>query len=256
VPVSRRSATRTVSSNRARWPRPLLAEGGQALPLALVALAVGTLLVSPFLADVSANLLAGRRTDENITGYYSAEAGIEWGLWRLKNDPLLTTEETYTPTPLEPTPSSINGDDFPTTEIRFVSGAGASETITPTWQSGGGAKCYPLTSTDSGSIFVMLALDPDASNVWVTLLSESASCVKPGGLEALGGTSPYTVEFAGQPAGSYQVLVETAPPGSGSVTINYPVASYDLRSERDGRAITVRATASPNAVKVISWQLD
>jgi hypothetical protein len=38
--------------------------------------------------------------------------------------------------------------------------------------------------------------------------------------------------------------------------INYPVASYDLRSERDGRAITVRATASPNAVKVISWQLD
>ena len=76
------------------------ASPGQALPLALVALAVGTLLVSPFLADVSVNLLAGRRTDENIVRYYSAEAGIEWGLWRLKNNPLLTTEETYTGTPL------------------------------------------------------------------------------------------------------------------------------------------------------------
>jgi hypothetical protein len=247
-------STRITSGSRARWLYPLLAERGQALPLALVALAVGTLLVSPFLADVSANLLAGRRTDENIADYYSAEAGIEWGLWRLKNNPLLTTEETYTGTPLEPTPSAINDGSFPTTEICSVPGAGASETITPAWQPGDGAKCYDVTSTDSGPIFVVVGTGAD--DVWVTLLSGSASCEKPGGLEPLSGASPYTVEFPGQSAGSYRVLVETAPPVTGTLMINYPVASYDLRSERDGRAITVRATASPNAVKVISWQLD
>jgi hypothetical protein len=38
--------------------------------------------------------------------------------------------------------------------------------------------------------------------------------------------------------------------------INYPVASYDLKSNRNGRTITVRATASPSAVRVISWQLE
>jgi hypothetical protein len=256
VLVIRRLWTRITSGRRARWPYPLLAQGGQALPLALVALAVGTLLVSPFLADVSANLLAGRRTDENIAGYYSADAGIEWGLWRLKNKPLLTTEETYTPTPLEPTPTSINGDSFPTTEIRFVSGADASETITPDWQTGDGPKCYAVTSTESGPIFVVVNT-ADTSDVWVTLLSGlDSSCVMPVGLEPLSGISPYTVEFADQPAGSYQVLVETAPSGTGTLMINYAVASYDLQSERDGRAITVRATASPNAVKVISWQLD
>ena len=230
------------------------ASPGQALPLALIALAVGALLVSPFLADVSVNLLASHRTDENIADYYAADAGIEWGLWRLKNDPALTTSSTYTAAPLQPTPSSINGDDFPTTEVRFVSGAGAAETIAPAWQPGGGAKCYPVTSTDDGSIFVVV--ETDANNVWVALLSGLASCQKPPGLPALGGSSPYALEFADQPAGSYQVLVETAPPSSGTLTVNYPIASYDLRSERDGRTITVRATAGSNAVKVISWQLD
>jgi len=229
-------------------------EAGQALPLALVALAVGTLLVTPFLTNVSVNILASRQTNEAIADYYSADAGIEWGLWRLKIEPTLTTTTEYIEAPLQPTPASINDDSFPTTEIRFVSGAGASETITPDWQEGGGAKCYGFTSTDAGSIFAVVEVE--ASNVWVTLLSGSDDCVKPGGLGALSGGSPYTVEFPAQPAGSYQVLVQTAPPGSGTLTINYPIASYDLRSQRDGRVVTARATASTNAVKIISWQLD
>jgi hypothetical protein len=256
VPVSGRLSTRINSGSKARWPYPLLAEGGQALPLALVALAVGTVLVAPFLTNVSVNLLASRHTTEAIADCYSADAGIEWGLWRLKNDPTLTTSPcpTYTGTPLEPTPSAINGDSFPTTEICFASGAGASETITPAWQSGGGAKCYGFTSTDSGSIFAVV--ETDATTVWVTLLAGGASCVRPGGLPPLGGASPYTLQFSGQPAGSYQVLVQTAPPASGTLTINYPVASYDLQSQRDGRTITARATASTNAVSVISWQVE
>jgi hypothetical protein len=230
------------------------AEAGQALPLALVALAVGAVLVTPFLTDVSVNLLASRHAEEAIADYYSADAGIEWGLWRLKNDPTLTTSTTYEEAPLQPTPASINDDSFPTTEIRFASAAGAAESITPTWQSGAGEKCYPFTTTDAGLIFAVV--DTDSTTVYVTLLSESASCVKPGGLGALSGTSPYTVQFGPEPAGSYQMLVETVPATTGTLTIDCPIASYDLRSQRDGRTITARATASTNAVTIISWQLD
>lgn len=223
---------------------------GQALPLALVALAVGAVLVAPFLTNVSVNLLASRKTDEAILDYYSADAGVEWGLWRLKNDPTLTTSTTYSEAPLQPTPASINADTFPTTEVRFVSGAGASETITPTWQAGGGPKCYPLTSTDSGSVFVVI--ETAAATVRADLRS---SCVG-GGLPELSGSSPYALQFTGQPAGTHQVVIQTVPPGTGTLTINFPIASYDLRSQRDGRTITSRATASVNAVTIISWQLD
>ncbi len=132
---------------------------GQALPLALVAFAIGAVLVTPFLTIVSVNVIASRQTEEAIADRYSADAGMEWGLWRLKNDPALTTSTTYTETPLQPTPTAINGDSFPTTEVRFVSGAGASNT-------------------------------------------------------------------------------------------------YDLRSQRDGRIITARVTASASGVTVVSWQID
>jgi hypothetical protein len=254
--ASRQWAMRITGRGRTRRLCPLLAgaSSGQALPLALIALAIGAVLVTPFLTHVSVNLLASRRAEESIADYYSADAGIEWGLWRLKNDPTLTTNTSYDEAPLQPTPVSVNGASFPTTEIRFVSGVGASETITPTWQSGDGEKCYPFTTTDAGLIFAVVETT-DADSVWVTLLSESASCVKPGGLEPLSGTSPYTVQFGSEPAGSYQILVETDPASSGTLTIIYPIASYDLRSERDGRTITTRATASTNAVTIISWQL-
>ncbi len=134
-------------------------EDGQALPLALVALAIGTVLVTPFLANVSVNIIASRRTEEAISDRYSVDAGIEWGLWRLKNDPSLTASATYTETPLQPTPAAINGDNFPTTEVRFVSAAGGS-------------------------------------------------------------------------------------------------SNYDLRSQRDGRMITARVSASASGVTVVSWQVD
>ncbi len=254
MPDGRRLAMRETAHRRAPWLKPLLAERGQALPLALVALAVGAVLVTPFLTNVSINVLASRQTDQTIADYYSADAGIEWGLWNLKNDPSLTTSTTYTEAPLQPTPAAINDDDFPTTEIRLVPGAGASETIIPAWQSGAGEKCYPLTSTEDGSIFAII--ETDASSLWGTLLSGSASCVKPGGLSPLSGSSPYALEFTSQPAGSYQMLVETAPASSGTLTINYPAASYDLRSQRDGRTITVRTAAGTDAVSVISWQLE
>jgi len=224
----------------------------QALPLALIVLALGSLLVSPFLVNASVNLLASRHVDAAIKDYYSADAGVEWALWHLKNDPTLTTSTSYTEAPLQPTPAAINGFAFPETKICRVTAAGMSESITPAWQMGAGAKCYAFASSEAGSIFAMVEVEP--SQVWITLLSDSDPCEKPVDLNPVGEGPPYTVQFSDKPAGSYQLLVETSP--SGTITISYPVASYDIRSEMNGRSVTSRATASSNAIRIVSWQLE
>jgi hypothetical protein len=226
----------------------------QALPLALVAMAMGTLLVSPFLVNVSGSLLASRHIDSTIIDYYSADAGVEWALWRLKNDPTLTASETYTEMPLQPTPDAVNGLDFPTTQIRYVPGAGMSEAVTPAWQSGGGPHCYDFSSSETGTIKGLL--DVETNRVWVELLPTWAACARSPGVNPLSAGTPYTFEFSARTAGTYKLLVETDPQGAGTLTINYPVASYDIRSEINGRRVVVRATAGANAVRVISWQLE
>jgi len=225
---------------------------GQVLPLAMAALALGAVLVSPFLVDASVNLLASRRVDSAIRDYYSADAGVEWALWHLLDNPDLTSSTSYTEAPLQPTPPAINNAAFPTTEVRRVPG-GMSETIAPDWQSGGGAKCYDFVSTEDGAIFAIV--EAEANNVWMTVLDGADDCQKPPGLQAMTGVSPYELQFSDVPAGSYRLLVETSPPTTGTISINYPVACYDIRSQRNGRTITSRATAGDSAVKIVSWQL-
>ena len=58
-------------------------EKGQALPLALVALSVGVLLITPFLHSVSANSIASRNYSGSILQQYSSDAGVEDAIWRL-----------------------------------------------------------------------------------------------------------------------------------------------------------------------------
>ena len=226
---------------------------GQVLPLAMAALAVGAVLVSPVLVDASVNLLASRSVDSAIRDYYSADAGVEWALWHLRSNPDLTSSTTYTDVPLQPAPPAINGEGFPVTEVRRVTG-GTSETITPPWQSGSGAKCYDFTSTETGPVFAIV--EAEANNVWMTLLAGADDCQKPPGLEKMGGGSPYELQFSNLAPGSYRLLVDTSPPTTGTVTINYPVACYDIRSQRNGRTITSRATAGDDNVKIVSWQLE
>ncbi len=229
----------------------------QVLPLTLVALALAALLVSPFLVNVSVNLLSSRQVDASIKDYYSADAGVEWALWCLKNDPTLTTSTSYTDAPLQPTPAAVNGFiSFPVTQIRYVQNAGMAESVTPVAQAGAGAKCYPFTSSDAGSILAMVEVAP--SQVWIALLSDSDPCQTPVGLDPVGEGPPYTVQFSDMPAEAYQLLVEMVPPGTGTerITISYPVASYDIRSEMNGRSVTSRATASADAVRIVSWQLE
>ncbi len=61
---------------------------GQALPLVLAALAIGTLVITPFLNHASSNLIGSRIYGQAITEQYSGDAGVEHAIWRLTNDGL------------------------------------------------------------------------------------------------------------------------------------------------------------------------
>jgi hypothetical protein len=82
------------------------------------------------------------------------------------------------------------------------------------------------------------------------------------------GDSPYTAPVGpvspGQPDEQIQVQTRTYDPkgrevpyyGPGTITIAYPIASYDIRAEQGERSLTVRVTASYLATRVISWQIE
>ena len=63
-------------------------ENGQALPLAILALTIGTLLIVPFLGHAGTTILGSRVYAETIDYRTACDAGIEHGIWRLLYDGL------------------------------------------------------------------------------------------------------------------------------------------------------------------------
>jgi hypothetical protein len=58
-------------------------ENGQALPLAILALAIGSLVVAPFLGQASASLIGSRTYGQGQAELYACDAGIEHAIWGL-----------------------------------------------------------------------------------------------------------------------------------------------------------------------------
>jgi hypothetical protein len=67
---------------------PASAEIGQALPIVLAALALGIMVVAPFLSHASASLVSAQDYRQILCEQYSADAGIEQAIWRLTQDNL------------------------------------------------------------------------------------------------------------------------------------------------------------------------
>ncbi|MCJ7734632.1 MAG: hypothetical protein MUP11_08785 [Anaerolineales bacterium] len=87
-------------------------EAGQSLPAALIALAVGSLLLTPFLAFVSSRSLGTGTAQEAFNELYAADAGVEYGIWSLlKDDPFRSQVDLNAGTaqPLAFLPGSVNG---------------------------------------------------------------------------------------------------------------------------------------------------
>lgn len=81
-----RIRTRIAARLAPRDPVPAHPEEGGTLPATLWALAIGGLLVAPFLAYVSSSMLAGRQAQDDAREQYAANAGVEFGIWELLND--------------------------------------------------------------------------------------------------------------------------------------------------------------------------
>jgi predicted acyltransferase (DUF342 family) len=58
---------------------------GQAFPLALVALAIGILVVAPFLSHAGSSLIGSRIYEQSIDEQYSADAGVEYAIWQIQS---------------------------------------------------------------------------------------------------------------------------------------------------------------------------
>ena len=58
-------------------------EKGQALPLAMMALAIGMIIITPFLGHASASVIGSRTYGDSIKNNSACDAGIEHAIWAL-----------------------------------------------------------------------------------------------------------------------------------------------------------------------------
>jgi len=226
---------------------------GQALPVAIGALALGAVLVTPLLQGAGTSSRATNLVGQRAHDRYSMDAGIEWSGWRLISDPRLTTDTIFTDAPLQPFPPAINGGPFPVTEIRYVAGAGNVEAQQPAWTYAGPDTCYTFSASEAGVLSVRVTTG--ASEVWVALLDDTDPCARPAG-PALPGGSPFGADFTIASPGTYQVLIGIDAPAAGTLEMSVPAATYEVRSVAGGRDTTARIIAGYSGVRVTSWQLN
>jgi hypothetical protein len=219
-----------------------------------VALAIGAVLVTPLLQGAGLSSRVANQVGTRARERYSMDAGVEWSGWRLIGDPTLTTDTSFSQVPIAPLPATVNGAPFPTTEVRFVAGAGAVERQEPAWIGGGGDQCYAFSSSEAGVASVRISVD--SGQVWAALLSAVDPCVRPPGLGALPGSSPRGADFTLPAANTYQLLIGVDTATTGTVEMTVPAATYEVRSFVGSRNVVARLVAGANGVRVDSWQLN
>ena len=92
---------------------------GEALPLALIALAVGAVLMSPLLARLTTGLRATTKVEQTAHDQYASDAGAEYALWTIGHNASLRAALKDSPgTPAEiALPGTVNGT---TASVRAV----------------------------------------------------------------------------------------------------------------------------------------
>jgi hypothetical protein len=227
---------------------------GQALPLAVAALAVGALLVTPLLSGAATGSKAANAIGRRALERYSMDAGVEWSGWHLLSNPRLTADTVFSTAPLEPLPSSVNGAAFPATEIRYVAGAGAVESQVPAWISGAGDQCYTFSASEAGT--VSARINVDGGHVWAALLNAADPCTRPAGLQPLSGSSPFGADVLLATPGTFKLLIGRDAATTGTIELSVPAATYEVRSVVGSRSVTARIVAGYSGVRIDSWQLN
>jgi hypothetical protein len=231
------------------------ASRGQALPVAIGALAIGALLITPLLAGASTDSRFTNQVGIRAIERYSMDAGVEWSGYLLISNPLLTSDTAFQPvTTFSPSPpGTVNGRTFPATQIRFVAGAGAVEAQSPVWNSGALIECYAVQSSDAGTLSARITVN--SGQVRAAVISGAASC--PGtSLAQPFDSSPYQADFALASAGTYKLAVETSVSATGSISLSVPAATYEVTSTIGSRSAVARLVAGYSGMRVASWQLN
>ena len=151
---------------------------GQALPLVLLVLAIGVLLIAPFLGHAGSSLIGSRIYGQAITEQYSADAGIDHAIWRLTYDGLAA----QLPFP---------GDSRTYDLSEAVNGLTPSVTVTAMGSSDGdGSYIYALQGNDQKDFWRY-----DIANDAWTPMADALDNVKEGG--ALTHDGSYIYAFRG-----------------------------------------------------------
>ena len=119
-------------------------ESGLSLPATLITLAVGLILIVPLLTSTSTAMLGTRAADQALLRHYSLDAGIEYGIWKLRYDAAFRATVDAVPlTPVAVTPSmSLNGVSPSLTATALNTSGWTTLAQTPTNAIAGAALAY------------------------------------------------------------------------------------------------------------------
>ena len=164
-------------------------EAGQSLPAALIALAVGSLLLTPFLAFVSSRSLGTGTAQETFNELYAADAGVEFGIWSLLNNPAFLSQVDLTAGTAQPLtflPGSVNGFTPTITVTALPIGNWIPRPSAPTKVDkggslayGGGDLVYALGGDKKNSTLSSYSIGGD---VWTSTVSTPAEVQEGGSL--------------------------------------------------------------------------
>ena len=212
-------------------------EKGQALPVVLILLVLGGLTIPPLLSHVTTGLQAGRIQEAEMDWLYAADAGLEDGLWRIKNEEMSFEPYDYETELPYKLPTDINDKDV-TVNIKQVWPLDNLETAE------NGTTPPPelvivgfVSDSDAGQYQVEMAYDGslgdvevDRVAVWLPAgfeyVSDSSSGITTANPNIVDWRGGKALEWDFNPAVNYEDLPTPTPPGQpGGFTqaIEYPV---------------------------------
>jgi len=166
--------------------------------------AVGALLVGPFLAHVSTSLLGSRAMQEGMNKEYAGDAGVEFGIWKLVNDSTFRSQVDSTPgTPVPLGPITVN--QFTTTISVTALSTGGWSTLADALANvgAGGALAY----AGGDYIYALRGNNTDdfwrysiSGNSWASLANTPTNIQAGGALVYTGGDYIYAFQGNGSTA--------------------------------------------------------
>jgi len=212
-------------------------EKGQALPAVLILLVVGALTIVPLLSHTTTGLQAGRIQEAEMDWLYAADAGVEDGLWRIKNEQTPLQPYDYETQFVYTLPTDINGKDVTITMKRIWPLQGLESNENGTTPPPALVIVGFVSDSDTGQYQVEMAYDGshgdvgvDRVAVWLPAgydyVSGSSSGITTGNPTIISWRGGKALEWNFQPAVNYEDLPTPTPPGQpGGFTqaIEYPV---------------------------------